>query len=201
MEIKQALALLEVSNIYNIDKKDIKKKWKIAIKKAHPDVGGNDMQAALINEAYKLLTDYVEYLSINKGFVSNGTKSNIDVCILELRELIDIYNGKAITKTVINSNDNLEIELSKENIASKRIIIVIPITIESGSLRDTHKLMAIRSMKDEYNVDLQLGYEGEIKVRLYEKSIKYVITETKIQLRFKLDCGIVVNIHCWKERV
>ena len=56
-------------------------------------------------------------------------------------------------------------------------------------------------MKDEYNVELQLGYEGEIKVRLYEKSIKYVITETKIQLRFKLDCGIVVNIHCWKERV
>jgi DnaJ-class molecular chaperone len=58
MEIKEALEVLELPPF--ITKNDIKIQYKNLAKRYHPDVIGDNSKIALINEAYRLLIEYID---------------------------------------------------------------------------------------------------------------------------------------------
>jgi len=57
--IENALDVLQLPNL--ITKYDIKQQYRYLSKKSHPDYGGSDMKQEELNNAYKVLMDYIEH--------------------------------------------------------------------------------------------------------------------------------------------
>ncbi len=57
-KIAQALEVLELPKL--ITKKDIKKQYRFLSRRYHPDLGGDPKKMEQINEAYRVLIDYIE---------------------------------------------------------------------------------------------------------------------------------------------
>jgi DnaJ-class molecular chaperone len=56
--IEKALEILQLPRL--VTRKDIRKQYLFLAKKNHPDVGGNDQDMEQLNNAYKLLMEYIE---------------------------------------------------------------------------------------------------------------------------------------------
>ena len=57
-EIEKALEILQLPKV--ISKQNIKEQYHFLAKKNHPDLGGDPIQMEMINNAYKLLTTYID---------------------------------------------------------------------------------------------------------------------------------------------
>ena len=57
-EIEYALEILSLPKLVSRD--DVKKQYHFLAKKNHPDLGGDPVRMEMINNAYKLLTTYMD---------------------------------------------------------------------------------------------------------------------------------------------
>ncbi len=57
-EIEYALEILSLPKLVSQD--DVKKQYRFLAKKNHPDLGGDPARMEMINNAYKLLTTYMD---------------------------------------------------------------------------------------------------------------------------------------------
>ncbi len=57
-KLSEALEILELPRF--VTKEDIRKQYRFLAKKAHPDVGGDVERMEKLNEAYRLLMQYIE---------------------------------------------------------------------------------------------------------------------------------------------
>ena len=57
-EIEYALDILSLPKL--VSREDVKKQYHFLAKKNHPDLGGDPVRMEMINNAYKLLTTYMD---------------------------------------------------------------------------------------------------------------------------------------------
>jgi len=57
-EIEYALEILSLPKL--VSREDVKKQYHFLAKKNHPDLGGDPVRMEMINNAYKLLTTYMD---------------------------------------------------------------------------------------------------------------------------------------------
>ena len=79
MEFSEALKVLKLKPDFSED--ELKKAYKSAAKKNHPDLGGSEEMMKVINEAKNTLEDYLEDISKNGGHRTqnyNTTQHNAD---------------------------------------------------------------------------------------------------------------------------
>ena len=76
-EIEQALEVLSLPKL--VTKDDIKQQYRFLAKKYHPDIGGDEAVMEHLNQAYKLLMQYIEDFrytfnqeEVSKQFIGAG---------------------------------------------------------------------------------------------------------------------------------
>lgn len=78
--------VFKINNIKLIGRKELKRRWKILVKKYHPDKGGNPAHFRFVNDAYQyLLNLIIDHEKIenkkffNKNFLFYGDGSIYDI--------------------------------------------------------------------------------------------------------------------------
>ncbi len=196
MDIKEALALFNITSLDELDTNDIKKKWKKAMLKVHPDAGGDPKLAAKYNNACEVLLEYTEKLKEYKQLIE---KSKVEVCIITLTDLIKIYQGQVLESTITNDKGKQKSILSRENMNSKRVILNIPVDVSLNGVESRHECLVLYSNRDEYVVTVQLKDndmfgEAEVKVGLYDKEISTKMTYSRMMFQFRFEYNILVYV-------
>lgn len=201
MNLREAIKLFEVTDIYNESDKALKKKYKKLMVKYHPDnYNGDESKSKDINIAYNILKSLVKDSKQleweNKQKIENENQSKL--LIISIKDLIDIYKGKIITVDNININSK---KLRRYNIMVESKVSLTHdnnkkefIAYEKWNNEDKYKIHCSIDIKDKDLNDLE-----EVKINIPEcnsdrdikfksQSIKFVVT-----LDFNIKLEIIID--------
>lgn len=194
MDILKALEIFKIDDIGNIDKSKIKRTFKVLMKSNHPDIGGNEEKAKLINIAYGVILDNIDRLK-HIGDIENNRKEVVHNCLITIENLINIYNGENLKF----GDENNSIILNRSNLRTNNIIIKIKASVVHGGILYNFEDYARLNNKDEYNIICKIETESiskPDKVRLIAYGIneEIEINYKSLARRIKLDYGVYLNI-------
>ena len=178
MELCEALGILNIDNIYTLDESKLKEVYRKAIRKNHPDLGGTDEKAALLNNARDIIVEAMTKLKT----------ANIDqkarTCILGFKTYMDILDGQT-AKVMI---DKKEVSLNKGNIGDYYVYLDINVDIIVDGVEYKHNEFLTRVSNNEYEVQCNvktMWYEDEksIIVMAYGKTVPVTIRSDYTRLK------------------
>ena len=201
MNISRALNIFgysSVKDIENIDEQILKRKFRVLMKKNHPDIGGNEENAKIINNSYALLLDLLRNSNLKDEHTIYEYK-NKDIYEISLENLISIYTGKEIKLT--NGKDTITI--NKSNLKKLNIIIRVEIFIDF----DGKKEYIVRKFKldsnDNYVMDIYLSDNSltekrNIMIKTYDKEVN--VTMSGKRLEVNISFNYLANLKIKLER-
>ncbi len=200
MDAKEAMMLLDIGDIAELTKANIKKKWRKAVLKHHPDLGGDAQKTIKYNIAYETLLIYSQKIADIENL---AMQSRVETCLMELKELFNIYSNRTVIVNTIVNNEIKKIEVRKEDLKTKRIALEVPLEIVQDGVIISENHIVLHNARDEYNVNIYLKSNCndamDIVAKLYDKVIKVKMTFPKIKLKFDFDYNIHVFVQL--ERV
>jgi len=182
MNYYEALRLFNIDNSNEIEATVIKKKYRTLVKKWHPDVCGDDTKYKEVQDAYKIINDYLKAADKNK---LNSVEERQKTVILEVKDILDIFKGKEIR---INNNINI----NKDSIARYNVFVRISTDIIIDGVTFNFSTIKPRNIKDEYVFDIMLPDTDldrtvAIKVKLMDRHIEKEMSSVRMDFRFNLD--------------
>lgn len=182
MNYYEALRLFNIDNSNEIEATVIKRKYRTLVKKWHPDVCGDDTKYKEVQDAYKIINDYLKAADKNK---LNSVEERQKTVILEVKDILDIFKGKEIR---INNNINI----TKDSIARYNVFVRISTDIIIDGVTFNFSTIKPRNIKDEYVFDIMLPDTDldrtvAIKVKLMDRHIDKVMNSVRMDFRFNLD--------------
>jgi len=182
MNYYEALRLFNIDNSNEIEATVIKKKYRTLVKKWHPDVCGDDTKYKEVQDAYKIINDYLKAADKNK---LNSVEERQKTVILEVKDILDIFKGKEIR---INNNINI----TKDSIARYNVFVRISTDIIIDGVTFNFSTIKPRNIKDEYVFDIMLPDTDldrtvAIKVKLMDRHIDKEMNSVRMDFRFNLD--------------
>ena len=208
MDVTKALGVFNFEDLNSIDKSDLKKRYRSAMRKSHPDLySGDAIKAAEmeqvakdLNEAYDILTKVIDNLEAIRKLELASQKVYIKA-IIPFQKLQDLYSGEVVHLRNTNEPD---FELTKSGLKAHSIMFMIECSIEDINKSTVQYFTAIKPyvLSDEYSIDATLVFKDEdydrpeIILRAYEKEIRLTLKETvtKIKLAYKYRVFLTVQI-------
>lgn len=195
MDILEALSIFSLNDLSSISKADIKKKFKVLMRKHHPDLGGDEEKAKEINGAYGIILNNISLLEM----YSNTKKEEV-FCIIPFNKLSDIYNGENITL----KNEGKDWILKQSNLRTNKVVLMINLRLlYKGNILEFEK-MSFLNNKDDYYIDCKLydtaiDVKESIKIFAYGKEYTTDISGRRLDKTLYFDNS--VNLHIRIERV
>lgn len=179
MDYYEALKLFNIGNGKELNKENVKQIYRKLVKKWHPDVCGSDNKYKEIQEAYETINEHFKGMDEIK---KSTHKDNREAIILDLKDLLEIFKGGSIRISEDTSIDKI-------NIGRYNIFIKIELAVIINGKTLNSEFIRPRSIKDEYEVDLEipgteLDKDIDIKVMILDKSIEKTMSEIRLNFRF-----------------
>lgn len=212
MDYKEAMKLLNITSLNDINAENVKIAWRKQMKLVHPDSAGQDeVRAAELskiakktNEAYELMLKMAESLK-NSPILAGKNEEDYEICVIDIDSLKSVYEGEEFISHMLINNKEVDVVINKSNIRTKkRVIVQIPYSVKFGDKAWEDIAYSTWNIKDDYafklNIeDTNIEEARDLKISLSNKEIKCTMTEKVVRLMFRLDKNIVVSIQV--ERV
>ena len=108
---------------------NVKSVYRQRMKKVHPDAGGNEKEAKLVNEAYEILLKAADRL----GKILGERGKSEGAYVITIKDVISIFGG---TELNLSNPKGENIVLNKDNI-NLTFLIVLPVNIKDKRYVDT----------------------------------------------------------------
>lgn len=202
------LNTLEALNIFNIeaseftqlDKRQLRKKYIMLMKKYHPDRGGRDTnlvkslehKAKRINEAYNVLVEVNDNIWFKKC-----KSSKKETVIIGLDELIKLYNGEVIDAIVVKGEEIKTVKFNRGNLNTMYTIIKIEYSYQFSDGRVRHCSNFIEhNMKDNYEIYLGIDnkIDSDILLSILDRTDIISKDDMLVQKNYIFDAGIKLKV-------
>ena len=205
MGIGEALEILKIESLDNLESKTLTKIYRKLMKRHHPDLytdrpdelKEHEEIAKKINEAYEILNKALEKSKILRQF--EQTKSVTEIfAIIPFNELISLYGGSIVT---LGHKDG-EFKLTSSNIRANRIVLDIGCTIIIDGINYTFSSLKPWVIKDEYelNCDIPMMSDNiiDVIVLAYGKRVELTLKSVTTRLRLKYTNNVVLILNLRK---
>ena len=205
MGIGEALEILKIESLDNLESKTLTKIYRKLMKRHHPDLytdrpdelKEHEEIAKKINEAYEILNKALEKSKMLRQF--EQTKSVTEIfAIIPFNELISLYGGSIVT---LRHKDG-EFKLTSSNIRANRIVLDIGCTIIIDGINYTFSSLKPWVIKDEYelNCDIPMMSDNiiDVLVLAYGKRVELTLKSVTTRLRLKYTNNVVLILNLRK---
>lgn len=191
MNVQKALRVLGLS-IEEVTIDNVKAVYRKRMKKVHPDVGGSEKEAKLVNKAYEVLLKAAGEVGeiIKEKGRSEGTY------VITIKDLMDIFSGKELN---LRNPRGDKVTVNKDNINFIYLIVVLSVEVEVGEQRVCVDTMNVRDVKDTYSVfidveDVEVSSNTDIKIYIANEEVETKAFNRMVLLPIKLPYNIRVNM-------
>lgn len=190
MQLKEAMDLLGFTSVKELTKEKIKSRWRLVMKKAHPDVGGDPELAVKCNEAYRVLLE-----ALPRILLEPPKETETKVRIVTIKDLIGIYKERAERAKIGNIGEILSGRKTEE-----KLLVNIPIKVKLGDNEVLEENYVVPQTKnDVYGISINVKDTGDI---FEEKEIELTVAgrtirdkmNSKKQFKFNFEFNITVLI-------
>ena len=205
MGIGEALEILKIESLDNLESKTLTKIYRKLMKRHHPDLytdrpdelKEHEEIAKKINEAYEILNKALEKSKMLRQF--EQTKSVTEIfAIIPFNELISLYGGSIVK---LRHKDG-EFKLTSSNIRANRIVLDIGCTIIIDGINYTFSSLKPWVIKDEYelNCDIPMMSDNiiDVIVLAYGKRVELTLKSVTTRLRLKYTNNVVLILNLRK---
>lgn len=204
MNLSEALALLNIEDIHNLSKEELKKKYRNILKKCHPDANnGDDTKAKEVIKANEIILAALQEIESYKAMMKMmQLQSQYITSVLPLHTLISLYNGEKIS---LGSGED-KVELNGSNIMKHNIFVMFDFNIAVKNKATTHynKIIKVEMMRNyEIVCDLEVDNLEDIDVEVDVLGVKRAFTMSahSIIIPFKLDGDVRLKLTIRKKIV
>ena len=201
MDTFRALDIFEIEDINSVEIQDIKNKFRQLMKKAHPDVGGDEEQAKEINLAYEVVIELIEKTT-NLKKRENIQKESKDktVYVIPIHKLVDLYLGKEVE---VGKGGN-RVVINRKNLRYHKIAVLTAVTIVYAGEEYHFDNLSVLNLRDEYEINCKITVDDifkdeEIEVRTFNKKVNTRIQQPKLDIVVSFEKLVRLKIHI--ERV
>lgn len=190
MQLKEAMDLLGFTSVKELTEEKIKSRWRLVMKKAHPDVGGDPELAVKCNEAYKVLLE-----ALQRILLEPPKETETKVRIVTIKDLMSIYKERAERLKIGNVGEILSGRKIEE-----KLLVNIPIRVKLGDNEVLEENYVVPQTKnDVYVISVNVKDNGDI---FEEKEIELTVAgrtirdkmNSKKQFKFNFEFNITVLI-------
>jgi hypothetical protein len=198
MNIGKALELFEIDDISLETKETLKKKYRLLMRKYHPDnYNGDTKLASDITSANEILIRAVENA---EQFKALHKKSEVLTIVIPLSVLIQSYCGEVIT---IGSGNNKR-KLSRVDIKKNNTLIIVEAIIEQRGIQHEFSSVVAWNINDKYDINCEIFVESlaateDIVIRVEDKKLSIPMESSSVKTIFTLSYGIKVGVTVTKK--
>lgn len=196
LNIEESCKLLGIESMYSIgdlDESSLKKIYRKKMIKYHPDSPTGDTdKATKLTDAYKIVLSTLKELKL----LSCNTKEQEITTILELNQLIKLYDGESIK---LRSSSETK-ELKANELIRHNIFINVNISINADGVNYDFNEINKYDRFDNYKCDCCL-YQTDnnkpihLKINCYGTIREFDMSTPSVELLIRLDKDIKVKIH------
>ena len=199
MNLTEALKILEIQDINNLVKEDLRKTYRRLLKKYHPDANnGDDTIAKDIIKANEIVTNALEEIESYKKLMKMMQQhSQCITSVIPLSTLINIYKGDSIKFKL----DNDDIEVNKSNLLRHNLFVMVDFSIAVKNENTKHfNRMCKLDFSRNYEIicDIELSelkaVDIEINVLNEKRNFTMETDGLRVPIRLDEDIRIILNI-------
>lgn len=202
MDILKALGIFEFKVITELNRDELRKRYRKTLKKYHPDNNnGDDTRAVEIIKAYETLLGLIKQVEAYENMVKASKKQSI-ISILHYEVINNIYNGTPIT--LGNGEDSFE--LNKSEMLKNEIYMTFRVYagIRGGvkkEFNNTQKINLMRRYSIVCDIEVPNLESIELEVEAYGNSKCFKVDYDALRFDMKLDNNIIIEITLRKKIV
>lgn len=216
MKALDAIRIFDITDIYEIDRQDLVKRYRNFMKKYHPDLCTDKRLKALyeekskeINEANEILNRLLDSIESEKKLVDIQRK-DIVVAIIPFDKLLDLYNGGELELRGSKGGQETTFKLTESNVKSMMISLLCEIRIEiNGNTYEFESIQKV-NIKDEYEIeciidvcDSYLLQQSDLDVRImgYGKDVKVKLSSNPLKLKLNFNGLAKLNVNIYRKLI
>lgn len=193
MDIINAMKVFDISDIISETDTSLKKKYRVLMRKYHPDsCGGSDDKAKEISTAYSALLGIMDKI---KSF-NLSRNASIPFVIIGLHELCRIYNNETIT-VIANGSEQ---KITKGDLKRYNIMIALEVAVYHNGVQEVYSNLEPWNISDKYNVkcdihvtslngveDIQIGFLNTMRDIKLDSSITSIVFTEKYNIKVSVE--------------
>lgn len=198
MGLNEALDIFNIEDITQETEDTVKKKYRILMRKYHPDNNnGDNTKAVNLSSAYEIIKEalvkLVQYSQIQK-------QSEKLTVVIPLHKLIELYKGGTLT---LGSGEKQRV-FSNKDIQKHNTLVISDVTITHNGIVHNFNNVQPWSIGDNYEVNCDIYVDDItqkevviIQVDDYRKEISF--TSQSVVMRVTLDYNVNVSVRITKK--
>lgn len=199
MNLTEALKILDIQDINDLTKEELKKKYRNILKKCHPDANnGDDTKAKEVIKANEIVLSALDEIeSYKKMMKMMQQHQHCITSVIPLSTLIKIYQGDGIKFNL----DGEELEVNKSNLLRHNIFVMIDfsIAVKNEDTKYFNKICKIDFSRNyEIICDIELkelrAIDIEISVLNEKRNFTMESDGLRVPIRLDEDIRLILNI-------
>lgn len=191
MNVQKALNILGI-NINEVTVDNVKSVYRQRMKKVHPDAGGNEKEAKLVNEAYEILLKAADRL----GKILGERGKSEGAYVITIKDVISIFGG---TELNLSNPKGENIVLNKDNINLTFLIVLVGAEVNIKGQKICVDTTCVRDSKDSYNLsidvaDIEVFPDTDVEIIIADEVMRTKAFDKKVLIPVKLPYNVRVNL-------
>ena len=189
MTTLEALKILRLRSFEDLEEQRVKLAYKKLMRVVHPDVGGSEEEAKLVNEAYSVAYGLCKFQKqLNLASVEHH-------CIVEFDTYRRIISG-GIEEVIVNGQT---IKVKRPDLHDYRVYLEVSIDLVVDGIYKTINTCIKRNLSDVYKVEYSIdkdasGKDQNVEIKAYGVN-KSIILKSHIHIiRLKYDNNLTIEL-------
>lgn len=196
MDVEKAMGIFNISSFKDLKYDYVKKKYRLLMKKNHPDIGGDENYSKSINKANEVLNELMNKIKEKEMYERGRSKGSI--YIVSLEDLESMYKGNLVEV----EGDSGQIRIGKDDIGLNKVMVSIQVDISYNGNKYTFKELCYKNLKDEYTIECRIPMDNDtdsILIEAHGKEVKTKVNDFKYNIILSYDK--LIKLEVYVERI